>query len=105
MGRIRRWLIRFAVLAVGGPVLAAAALYLILRQTVPPLSGTLTLAGLASRVDIVRDREGIPHIFAGAVEDAYAALGFAHAQDRLWQMELLRLIARGRLAEVFGPVM
>src|SRR5919108_1020136 len=105
MGKMRRWMVRVAVVAALLPVLAAGGFYVILRKTVPPLSGTLAVAALDSPVDIVRDREGVAHIFASAVEDAYAALGFAHAQDRLWQMELLRLIAQGRLAEVFGPVM
>jgi penicillin amidase len=105
MGKMRRWGGRVAVLAALLPVLAAGGVYVLLRQTVPPLSGTLAVAALSGPADIVRDREGVAHIFAGAVEDAYAALGFAHAQDRLWQMELLRLIAQGRLAEVFGPAM
>ncbi len=69
----------------------------------PQLSGTLQLAGLAAQVDIVRDSEGIPHIYAKSNEDAYFALGFVHAQDRLWQMEMNRRIAAGRVAEILGP--
>ncbi len=57
----------------------------------------------AAQVDIVRDAEGIPHIYAKSSADAYFALGFVHAQDRLWQMELNRRIAAGRMAEILGP--
>ena len=61
------------------------------------------LAGLAAPVEVLRDRHGIPHIFAASLEDAHFALGFVHAQDRLWQMEMNRRIGSGRLAEMLGP--
>ena len=51
----------------------------------------------------MRDRHGIPHIYAASLEDAHFALGFVHAQDRLWQMEMNRRIGSGTLAEVLGP--
>ena len=54
-------------------------------------------------VEIVRDQWGIPHVFAGSLADASFALGFVHAQDRLWQMELMRRAGEGRLSEVVGP--
>jgi penicillin amidase len=60
------------------------------------------LVGLHAPVEIVRDSEAIPHVFAAAIDDLYAGLGFAHAQDRLWQMELMRRAGQGRLSEVFG---
>ncbi len=82
--------------------LAAAAGYAWLRQSLPQLEGTLTLSGLKAPVEIVRDRHGVPHIYAGSVEDAYFALGFTHAQDRLWQMEMNRRIGSARLSEVLG---
>ena len=82
--------------------LAAAAGYAWLRQSLPQIDGSLTLSGLKAPVEIVRDRHGVPHIYAGSVEDAYFALGFAHAQDRLWQMEMSRRIAAGRVAELLG---
>lgn len=68
----------------------------------PQLSGKLTIAGLSAPVDIVRDAEGIPHIYAQSIADAGFALGFVHAQDRLWQMEMNRRIAAGRVAEILG---
>jgi penicillin amidase len=83
-------------------LLAATAGYIWLRQSLPQLDGTLTLPGLKAPVDIVRDRHGVPHIYAGSVEDACFALGFVHAQDRLWQMEMNRRIGNGRLSEALG---
>jgi len=60
------------------------------------------LKGVSHPVEIHRDRFNVPHIFAESVDDAYFALGFLHAQDRLWQMDLNRRSGSGRLAEVFG---
>ena len=54
-------------------------------------------------IEIVRDAEAVPHIYAKSANDAYFALGFVHAQDRLWQLEMHRRIASGRLAEILGP--
>src|SRR3989304_4947711 len=82
--------------------LAAAAGYAWLRQSLPQLDGSLTLSGLKAPVEIVRDRHGVPHIYAGSVADAYFALGFVHAQDRLWQMEMTRRVGSGRLSEALG---
>ena len=82
--------------------LAGAAGYAWLRQSLPQLEGTVALSGLKAPVEIVRDRHGVPHIHAGSVQDAYFALGFVHAQDRLWQMEMNRRVASGRLSEALG---
>ena len=60
----------------------------------------VAVPGLAGRVEIVRDRSGIPHIFAGNDEDALFAEGYVHAQDRLWLMEYQRRLGQGRLAEI-----
>ena len=93
--RAARWL---ALLLV---VLVASA-YLYLRQSLPQTEGAVRLAGLSAPVEVLRDRYGIPHIFAANLEDASYALGFVHAQDRLWQMEMSRRIAAGRLSEIVG---
>lgn len=61
------------------------------------------VAGLRARLDIVCDRDGVPHIRARNEADALFGLGYVHAQDRLWQLEYLRRVGRGRLAEVLGP--
>ena len=73
-----------------------------LRRSLPQVEGELALSGLQAKVEILRDAHGIPHIFAGSSDDAYFALGFVHAQDRLWQMETSRRFGSGRIAEVFG---
>ena len=54
-------------------------------------------------ITVLRDAWGIPHIYASSIDDAMFGLGFVHAQDRLWQMEMNRRIAAGRLAEILGP--
>ncbi len=62
------------------------------------------MAGLASRVEILRDRWGVPHIYAAHEADLFFGQGYAHAQDRFWQMELSRRVGHGQLAELFGEV-
>ena len=79
-----------------------AAFYLYLRQSLPQTKGEIRVPGLSAPAEVLRDRYGIPHIFAASAEDASFALGFVHAQDRLWQMEMSRRIAAGRLAEIVG---
>jgi penicillin amidase len=73
-----------------------------LKGSLPRLSGELTVDGPKSPVRIVRDKEGVPHIFAGSRNDALFGLGYVHAQDRLWQMEFQRRAVQGRLSEVAG---
>ena len=102
MKRIPKWLRIAALLVLSAPIALTAAVYLAGKASVAPLSGTLSLPGLSARVEIVRDAEAVPHIFGTALDDLYTALGFVHAQDRLWQMELMRRAGQGRLSEVFG---
>lgn len=73
-----------------------------LRAALPPLDGTLRVAGLSDPVEVFRDPEGIPHIRARRQHDAFLAQGFVHAQDRLFQMELNLRRALGRSAEWLG---
>ncbi|PKH49327.1 penicillin acylase family protein [Tenacibaculum sp. Bg11-29] len=68
----------------------------------PTYNGTLEFANISDKVTVHYDEVGVPHINAQNQQDAYTALGYVHAQDRLWQMELVRRISAGRLAEVFG---
>jgi penicillin G amidase len=69
----------------------------------PKLSDTIDSADkVREPVRVVRDRYGIPHIFAASMNDAYVALGYLHAQDRLFQMEMQRRAGQGRLSELFG---
>ncbi len=74
----------------------------VLRLSIPKTSGTLRFTGLKGKVEIVRDSWGVPHIFAQNNHDLFFALGFVHAQDRMWQMEFSRRVASGTLAEVLG---
>ncbi|MEY8779887.1 penicillin acylase family protein [Allomuricauda sp. XS_ASV26] len=76
-----------------------------LNSLKPDYGGKKTLPGISSEVTTYFDSYGIPHIYAKNEKDALKALGYVHAQDRLWQMELLRRVAKGRLAEVFGEDM
>ncbi|MDQ7051691.1 MAG: penicillin acylase family protein [candidate division KSB1 bacterium] len=64
---------------------------------------TLFLPGLRQSVQILIDRHGVPHMYASTASDAFFALGYLHAHDRLLEMEFLRRRARGELAELLGP--
>ncbi|HYS28813.1 MAG TPA: penicillin acylase family protein, partial [Candidatus Limnocylindria bacterium] len=77
---------------------------LLLGWTLPPRNETIHLSGLGAPVTIVIDRSGVPHVEAQSLHDAFSANGYVHARDRLWQMELNRRVARGELAELFGPI-
>ncbi|MEQ8478128.1 penicillin acylase family protein [Fulvivirga sp.] len=83
-------------------LLVAVGGYIYLQTLKPSYSGEFSLNNLNEVVEVKYDTYGIPHIEANNVEDAYRALGYVHAQDRLWQMELMRRIAPGRLSEMFG---
>lgn len=98
---LRRILFALAGLVVAVLAVAAGVLGW-LYTSLPNIDTTYRVAGVTAPIDIVRDAYGIPHIYAQSAGDAYFALGFVHAQDRLWQMEMMRRHARGRLAEVLG---
>jgi len=98
--RFRWWFIPLGLLATLLLALLGALFYL--RTSLPKISGTLTLPGLGASVDIVRDENAVPHIYAESTEDALFALGFVHAQDRLFQMDFQRRVGAGRLSEVLG---
>ncbi|MFZ4671773.1 MAG: penicillin acylase family protein [Flavobacterium sp.] len=73
-----------------------------LQYTKPQYEGSATLKGINQQTTVYFDNYGVPHIYANNQKDAMTTLGYVHAQDRLWQMELMRRIAPGRLAEIFG---
>ncbi len=83
-------------------VVAVAAVAALFSRSVPPLTGTEHVPGLAAPVEVLWDSLAIPHITAASDHDAMAALGYLHARDRLWEMETMRRTAEGRLAEVLG---
>ena len=97
-----RWVFRILVGVVLLAMVLAGAGYLALRTSLPDYDGTLTVTGLRGPVEILRDRNAIPHIFADSRDDALFGLGYVHAQDRLWQMEMNRRIGHGRLSEALG---
>src|SRR5712692_77566 len=99
---MRRVLLKVLATIVLLVVLAAAAGYAYLRRSLPQVDGTLTVLGLSAPIDIIRDADAIPHVFAANKLDALFGLGYVHAQDRLWQMELQRRIGFGRLSEILG---
>lgn len=83
-------------------LIGGGVLLLWLRTSLPETSGTVSVTGLSGEAVIARDEHGLVHIRADTTADAYFALGYAHAQDRLWQMEATRLFGTGRLAAVGG---
>jgi penicillin amidase len=97
-----RWLFRATVTLVILGVLGVTLLWWFLSRSLPDYDGTFEAAGLSAEVEIVRDHSNVPHIFADTDADVFFALGYAHAQDRLWQMTMLRRTAQGRLSELFG---
>ncbi len=95
--RVFYWI--FAILVT---VTAALAWWFIYRP-LPQLDGSASLPGLHQDVTVERDRWGVPRVRASSVEDLAEAQGYVMAQDRLWQMDLLRRVARGQLSEILGP--
>ncbi len=73
-----------------------------LRGSLPQVEGTAKLQGLTSQVEVLRDESGVPHLFGADIRDLARAMGYTHAQDRFFQMELSRRQGSGRLAEIFG---
>jgi len=104
MPRLRRVLVRALAVLLVVVLGAGGYFYAYLRSTLPPTSGTVSVAGLGAPVDIDFDAMGIPQVWAATERDAYFALGWLHAADRLFQLELLRRAADGRLSELFGNV-
>ncbi|WP_112309566.1 penicillin acylase family protein [Pseudogemmobacter bohemicus] len=97
-----RWLMRITA---GLLVLSGLALligYWFLSRSLVDYNEDFTLEGITAPVEVVRNNDSVPHIFGQNDRDVYFALGFAHAQDRLWQMTMLRRTAQGRLSEIFG---
>jgi len=103
MAFLYRWLLRLFLGLAAFIGLALAIAYWVASRSLPYYGGTYSVAGLTGPVEIVRTNANVPHIFAEADADVYFGLGFAHAQDRLWQMTMLRRAAQGRMSELFGP--
>ncbi|MFA9229170.1 MAG: penicillin acylase family protein [Microgenomates group bacterium] len=97
-----RWLIRGLTSVIVFGVLAGLLAYYVLSRSLPDYDEDFTLAGVTAPVEIIRDNSDVPHIYGKTDADTFFALGFAHAQDRLWQMTMLRRTVQGRLSEIFG---
>lgn len=102
-GRLRRFFRRGLATALVMLVLLAGGTAALLWATLPPRDGEIDLPGLSAPVTVLEDAHGIPRITAATELDAAQALGWLHARDRLFQMELMRRNASGRLAEIAGP--
>ncbi|MEM8631736.1 MAG: penicillin acylase family protein [Pseudomonadota bacterium] len=102
MALIFRWLMRLLTLAVLLVAGAVAVVYYLAAGSLPDYAAEHDARGLQHRLEIVRDNANVPHIFGQSDEDTYFGLGYVHAQDRLWQMMLMRRTAQGRLSELFG---
>jgi penicillin amidase len=94
--RVVFWVLGIVVVIVG------AAVWWLVYRPLPQLNGKIAVPGLQNEVTVERDRWGVPHIRANSVEDLAEAQGYVVAQDRLWQMDLLRRVARGQLSEILG---
>lgn len=102
MALIVRWTFRVAVGSLVLVAVAGALAYYLAARSLPDYDATHTVDDIEGPVRIVRDTANIPHVFGETDTDSFFGLGFAHAQDRLWQMTMLRRTAQGRLSELFG---
>jgi len=86
-------------------VVFALGIYGYLRSTLPDYDGKLVVPGLKQELEIIRDSYGMPHIYSKTDEDAFFALGYCMAQDRLFHMDIVRRAVRGRLSEILGKAL
>src|SRR5262252_9680330 len=99
-----RWLRRTLYLVVGLALVLLLTAWWLMRRSLPALDGTRPAPGIASEASIERDARGIPVISAATRSDLAFATGYAHAQDRFFQMDLARRLAAGELSELFGAI-
>ena len=102
MALLFRWLLRLVSVMIFMIVGTFGLAYYFASRSLPNYDAESVVRGLNAPVEIVRDNANVPHIFGESDTDVYFALGFAHAQDRMWQMTMLRRTAQGRLSELFG---
>lgn len=99
---VRRWTVRAVLTLLAVLVLGLLGVWLFLRGSLAQLDGRRTSTGLSAEVTVVRDAQGIPTISGSVRDDVAYATGFVHGQDRFFQMDLLRRVGAGELAELFG---
>ncbi len=102
MGLVFRWLVRIATGLILLLVAAIGLIYFLASQSLPEYDQALEVEGITAPVEIVRDTANVPHVMGQSDPDVFFGLGYAHAQDRLWQMTVLRRTVQGRLSEIFG---
>src|SRR6516165_7108304 len=97
--RLVKWAASIVLTLIVVATLAGAYLF---YRAMPTYSGAEKLTGLSAEVRVRRDAYGVPHIFAASMDDAARALGYLHASERLFQMEIQRRVGQGRMAEIRG---
>ena len=102
MASLWRWFMRAVIAITVIGAIAAGVVYWYASRAIPAMQGTVKLAGIESEVEVIRDAFGVPRILAKSESDGLFGLGYVHASDRLWQMDLSRRLAQGRLSERFG---
>ncbi len=103
MAVVFRLLLRLTAGLVALIVLGVALVYYLAAQSLPDYTNRVPVDGLAGPVEIIRDNANVPHVCGPNDADTFFGRGYAHAQDRLWQMTILRRTSQGRLSEIFGP--
>jgi len=104
MKTVVKWVLGLLVLVVFFTIATGSYVFWQFKSSLPQTKGNLELAGLQSEVSVVRDKLGIPHIFAESRHDLFFAMGAIHAQDRMFQMDLSRRAVYGRLSELVGKL-
>ncbi|WP_299768226.1 penicillin acylase family protein [uncultured Tateyamaria sp.] len=102
MAVVFQWLVRLTAGVIVLVVLGVGMVYYLAARSLPNYDARVRVPVISAPVEIVRDNANVPHIFGETDTDVFHGLGFAHAQDRLWQMMMLRRTAQGRLSELFG---
>ena len=97
--KIIKWILGIIVTVI---VIGVIVIYAYLKSTLPEYEGEIVVSGLNKEVEIIRDSYGMPHIYAETDQDGFFALGYCMAQDRLFQMDIVRRATRGKLSEVLG---
>lgn len=102
MKRVRKWLIRIGIVLLVILIVLAGAGAWFVRRPWPQVGGTIDVSGLLAPVEVIRDKWGVPNIYAQNEHDLFFAQGYVHAQDRLWQMETNRRLCNGTMSSIAG---
>jgi penicillin amidase len=99
---ITKWIFRLFIGVFFCCIIAMGIFYMLAYRSLPDYDANVALSGISAPVEIIRDNANVPHIVGTNDEDIFFGLGYAHAQDRLWQLITMRRTVQGRLSEVFG---